>query len=414
MKNTLLKDFELMQYAGEEIIFALLSAASEMNYSYACWKLPKSLELNILVDFSENVTRKKAQLEKSDKGFILQHFLQNSNEDTLFLNADILFSTTNKELNVNDNSEDIERREFFLKRVVSLLKSGNINVSFPVSTTTTTTTTINSAQNYIELVSKAKEAIQENRFKKIVLARTKSIETETIGLEIVTIFKNIVDEYPNALVSLVYTKETGAWLTATPEILTSIDKNGIFKTIALAGTQLLKAEDTITKAVWTQKEIEEQALVSRYIINCFKKIRLREYEEEGPRTIQSGNLLHLRTDYSVNTQEVNFPELGTVMLELLHPTSAVCGMPKEVTLEFIKEHEGLDRKLFSGYLGPVNINSESHIFVNLRCANLFSDKVVLYAGAGVTQDSEPEKEYLETELKMEAVGRFITGFNKPS
>ena len=134
---------------------------------------------------------------------------------------------------------------------------------------------------------------------------------------------------------------------------------------------------------------------------------MREYEEEGPRTVQSGNLLHLRTDYTVNTKEVNFPELGTVMLELLHPTSAVCGMPKEVTLEFIKEHEGFDRKLFSGYLGPVNIDGASHIFVNLRCAHLFADKAVLYAGAGVTQDSEPEKEFLETEMKMEAVGRFL-------
>jgi isochorismate synthase len=38
---------------------------------------------------------------------------------------------------------------------------------------------------------------------------------------------------------------------------------------------------------------------------------------------------------------------------------------------------------------------------------LFSDKVVLYAGAGVTKDSEPEKEFKETELKMEAVGRFF-------
>ncbi len=78
-----------------------------------------------------------------------------------------------------------------------------------------------------------------------------------------------------------------------------------------------------------------------------------------------------------------------------------------MTLEFNKEHEGLDRNLFSGYLGPVNIHEESHIFVNLRCANLFADKVVLYAGAGITQDSEPEKEYRETELKMEAVGRFF-------
>ena len=60
-------------------------------------------------------------------------------------------------------------------------------------------------------------------------------------------------------------------------------------------------------------------MVSRFIINCFKKIRLREFEEIGPRTSKAANLVHLKTDYLVNTKEVNFPQLGTVMLELLHP-----------------------------------------------------------------------------------------------
>jgi len=82
-------------------------------------------------------------------------------------------------------------------------------------------------------------------------------------------------------------------------------------------------------------------------------------------------------------------------------------MPKDAAMDFINRFEGVDRALFSGYLGPVNINGSSEIYVNLRCARLFSSKVILYSGAGITQASNPEKELNETEIKMEIIGRFL-------
>jgi isochorismate synthase len=164
----------------------------------------------------------------------------------------------------------------------------------------------------------------------------------------------------------------------------------------------------VSKAVWTQKEIEEQALVSRYIINCFKTIRLREFEEDGPRTVQAGNLIHLKTKFSVDMNEVGFPTLGTTMIKLLHPTSAVCGMPKDKAFDFLKANENIDRKFYSGFLGPVNIEKATNIFVNIRCAEFGKNKVSFYSGAGITQDSDPEKEFLETELKMKIMEKVVT------
>jgi isochorismate synthase len=164
----------------------------------------------------------------------------------------------------------------------------------------------------------------------------------------------------------------------------------------------------IKSVAWTEKEIEEQAMVSRYIINCFKKIRLREYEEHGPRTASAGNLLHLKTEYEVDMKATNFPQLGSVMLKLLHPTSAVCGMPLNNALEFLNKNEGYDRQFYSGYLGPVNFRNESHIFVNLRCMQIHERQATLYAGAGVTIDSIPEKELEETEMKMDTLQKVLT------
>ncbi|MFM7486043.1 MAG: chorismate-binding protein, partial [Cytophagales bacterium] len=181
-----------------------------------------------------------------------------------------------------------------------------------------------------------------------------------------------------------------------------------FKTHALAGTQPYSASVDIKSVAWTQKEIEEQALVSRYIINCFKKIRVREYTEHGPKTVVAGNVMHLKTDYEIDMNEVNFPQLGSVMLKLLHPTSAVCGMPLDAALEFLKTNEAYNRELYSGYLGPVNFDGESQLYVNLRCLQLFEKTARLYAGAGVTSGSDPEKEFLETEMKMKGLKRMIS------
>jgi isochorismate synthase len=197
---------------------------------------------------------------------------------------------------------------------------------------------------------------------------------------------------------------------ASPEILVKTyceQGQSYFSTIALAGTQKLEQAEAIKNAAWKIKEIEEQAMVSRYIINCFKKIRLREFDEDGPKTVSAGNLLHLRTDFTVNMDQVNFPELGSVMLRLLHPTSAVCGQPKDSSVAFLKKHEGYDRGLYAGFLGPVNIREEVNIFVNLRCMQLFRKQALLYAGAGVTADSDPVKEWQETAMKMQTLQQLL-------
>ena len=271
------------------------------------------------------------------------------------------------------------------------------------------------AQAYFEeTVAQAVEAMQAGRFWKVVLSRIKTIQFSNVP-DVVTLFDRLCAAYPTAFISAVWLPEgTGGrpaqvWLSATPERLVSIDPAGIFRTVALAGTQSAYTPEGVMKrtadALWSQKEIEEQALVSRYIIGCLKKIRLREYLEEGPKTAQAGNLMHLCTQYSVDTKAASFPQLGTVMLRLLHPTSAVCGMPRPEALAFIQTHEHHDRGFFAGFVGPVNIDGASQLYVHIRCLALEGQTATLYAGAGLTEDSDPQKEWLETEMKCQTLLR---------
>jgi isochorismate synthase len=89
-----------------------------------------------------------------------------------------------------------------------------------------------------------------------------------------------------------------------------------------------------------------------------------------------------------------------------HPTPAVCGVPKNAARQLYQKYENHQRDLYTGIIGwaePENM----HLFVNLRCMQIYQNAAALYVGGGLTQDSDPAKEWLETERKSEALGRFL-------
>jgi isochorismate synthase len=263
---------------------------------------------------------------------------------------------------------------------------------------------------YTALVELGVAAIEARTVGKVVSSRAARRPLPP-GFDPLAAFDELCQKYERAFVSLVSVPGVGTWLGASPEVLAEVTADGHFHTMALAGTQPLLPGVRPQEAIWRQKEIEEQALVSRYIVNCFKQLRLREYQETGPRTTVAGQLLHLRTDFEVDLKNVPSPaSLGTDMLRLLHPTSAVGGMPRVAALDFLARHEGYDRAYYSGFLGPVNVAAPgvARLFVNLRCLQLRADEAILYAGTGLTVDSDPAREWQETEYKMRTIGAALT------
>lgn len=375
----------------------LISNALKEGNALTMWKMPGTLEKHLLI-CTEGVKQiPDVSLEETSPGFIFSPF--DNTKAKMFFKGDVIHSFKDGFLEVNplksshlknENSQTFDQR--------------NLNQAFYVKEVNQVSYV---DQDYLQLIIKSIDEISKGTFEKVVPSRFKKIELDA-EFDIFKTFQNLCVNYPNALVSLVSSPETGTWIGATPELLVSIDEHSRFKTVALAGTKRFIPGMDIKSVAWTEKEIEEQAMVSRYIINCFKKIRLREYEEHGPRTAVAGNLLHLKTEYEVDMKATNFPQLGSVMLKLLHPTSAVCGMPLGNARDFLKANEGYDRLYYSGYLGPVNFRNESHIFVNLRCMQIHDRQATLYAGAGVTIDSIPEKELEETEMKMDTLQKVVT------
>jgi isochorismate synthase len=388
-------------YSEAELFKILLDQATANDYSFALWRLPNTSIKNLILSFSSKALEPKAILEDLPAGFVFAPFDKTKNR--YFLDADLIFSFTEGTLDEPTSSPQTSSHHW-LNGIIA--KSKGQKREGKLFTKKSKREATSDKEAYLELVKKGIEQIEAGVLEKIVPSRSKHIALSE-SFDAIETFQKLCDAYPGAMVSFISIPNVGTWIGATPELLIQIENNHIFKTVALAGTKSFTAGTNIKQVAWTQKEIEEQALVCRYIINNFKKIRLREYDEQGPKTIVAGNVMHLKTVYTVDMKATNFPQLGSVMLQLLHPTSAVCGMPLEESIEFLKINEGYDREFYSGYLGPVNITNSICLFVNLRCMRVLDKQAVLYAGAGVTVDSDPESEWEETEVKMNTLLKVI-------
>ena len=245
-------------------------------------------------------------------------------------------------------------------------------------------------------------------FRKIVLARCAEEASEE-AIDPMELFRRACELYPRMFISLVSTSKSGVWLIATPEILLE-GKAHDWHTVALAGTMKLEGDSLRSegeKVTWATKDIQEQRIVTTYIAECLEQFT-GDFHEEGPRTVRAANLVHLRSDFSFKLPDGQ--HLGD-LLHALHPTPAVCGLPKRETFKFIIQNEHTPRRYYSGFMGMLDPDVGTHLYVSLRCMNIEGSRYHLYAGGGLLTDSTVSQEWLETEAKLETMRRVISQSN---
>lgn len=247
-------------------------------------------------------------------------------------------------------------------------------------------------KSFEDLITKGVEAIQKGQFEKVVLSRKEIVAIPFFEIE--TVFKKLIAFYPNAFKYCFFHPKIGMWAGASPEQFLKINQETL-QTVALAGTQAVTDNMEI---VWQEKEIKEQQLVTDFITQSLAD-KVSELTVSSPYSVQAGNLWHIKTDISATiSSDSNWEEIITA----LHPTSAVCGLPKAAAKEFILQNESYERSYYSGFLGELNVDlatfhtAQSDLFVNLRCMKITENNAEIFIGCGVTKDSKPEAEFFET------------------
>ncbi len=248
-----------------------------------------------------------------------------------------------------------------------------------------------SHQDYLADIEKAISEIKTTKLSKVIVSRLIPVRRneESLG----EVYLQLLQQTPKAFVYLVNLPKAGLWIGATPEVLLR-SEGKILETVSLAGTQSRREDNDYS---WHTKEIEEQAFVSRYLLDVFYKFNIHPYTTQGPETLESGKVAHLATSFRFSAKKLA-TNLGDFIAEL-HPTPAVCGYPKSKAARFIPKIEKHDRRYYTGYLGPWRLNGDVGLFVNLRCMEIMPKQYILYSGGGITARSVPEDEWEETNKK---------------
>lgn len=360
-----------------KVDYSLISHCLEKNLVFAAFCLPGRSTFTLIIQRSSNpdIIDSLRNIE-SQQGFIISPFDTGSEHKTVLIKDDVVW-------NENDSV------------AMPLIEPGE---RIPESARKKSSPYVSSKDEYVNQLSVFLKELQSNKLQKVVLSRI--IEEPNEGdIDHVNLFRSINNAYPDAFTYLVNTPETGTWMGATPEQLLKIEGDNAY-TVALAGTQ--KHNNlTAEKIRWGEKETIEQVYVVDYIDSLLDQYYDKSEIIKDTYTAIAGEIAHLKTAFEFPSGRIR-ERLGH-FIEKLHPTPAVCGLPEEEALNLIKKTEIHDREYYSGFLGPVNIDGNSDIFVNLRCLKILEERFALFTGGGITIDSQAESEWEETKFKAETL-----------
>ncbi len=353
-----------------------LQQCIDKNLIFAAYRLPHSDATRLVIQKNPKPIKVEIETELFEKeGFLIAPFSKNNQLPNYFIQPDLNYNSSNY-----INFEELEK----LAPIQFTPNAKNNEEAADQS-------------DYEEQIKKIQSGILTGEFEKIVLSRTKIIAGDYRD-KLVYIFEELCNSYPNAFV-YVFNVADQMWIGATPEPLINSQRNEL-TTVSLAGTKEY-CLDSLNLHNWSNKERIEQDLVTKFIKNTLQKNNIIYESINGPYTKKAGNLVHLRTDFVLDFEKVN-GTLGSLINDL-HPTPAVCGLPKDEAMNFLNKTEKHFRKYYAGFLGPINIDERILFFVNLRCMQIFLNQLLLYVGAGITQESVPTDEWIETEIKADTL-----------
>lgn len=246
-------------------------------------------------------------------------------------------------------------------------------------------------RHYHEAFTQTKRALQQGLADKVVLSRRLRLECEN-SVEAVELFFRACHRRPGSFVALWHTPQTGSWLVATPEPLLE-NSHRCFRTVALAGT-IPYVENA--EPAWNGKNRQEQQIVAHFVRENLDAV-CQNVEQSETYTLTTGNLQHLCTDFTFGVESSSDV---LRLLQCLHPTPAVCGLPRTWAMRHIQQVESAPRNYYAGFSGPLALEGETSLYVSLRCMNFTPQVATLYAGGGIMPESVEDEEWIETERKL--------------
>lgn len=258
-------------------------------------------------------------------------------------------------------------------------------------------------------VQAARTQMASGHMDKVVLARAQSfVAAPECHFDVAATAKALRDRQTEATTFLVQRTDGQAFLGSTPEILVRLTGRTV-ETVAMAGTRkrgMLSESDALSRDLFASpKDRHEQALVTEAVRRALAPVVENLQVPEAPDVVQLPDVQHLRTP--ITGTLLNGVELFG-LLDRLHPTPAVGGLPRTEALAWLDDHEGLDRGWYAGPIGWTNQAGDGAFVVAIRSALMTEREAAAFAGCGVVAHSNPRDEWDESVVKLQTVRSGLT------
>lgn len=255
-------------------------------------------------------------------------------------------------------------------------------------------------KKWMDSVENATDLIKAKKFKKIVLARELSVKLQA-PVSDTRILNHLRNQYPDCYSFLISQDGESSFIGSTPERLASFHDREVL-TEGLAGSisrGKTASEDAVLEyeLLNSQKDLSEHAFVLDAIGENLERYSDLYEHPKTPAVKKLSNVQHLYTPVHAKIKD---GVSRTEVLSRLHPTPAVGGYPREAAMPYINKLEYFDRGWYAAPIGWINANGEGEFVVAIRSGLIKKDEVRFFAGCGIVEDSDPEKEWEETNLKF--------------
>jgi menaquinone-specific isochorismate synthase len=251
-----------------------------------------------------------------------------------------------------------------------------------------------------ERVARAVSKIKEGELEKVVLARF-ATATSDHPIQTRNLLNELAREYPSTWIY-----SNSGLIGATPELLVRLSKSLVTSRI-LAGTIRKTGDDERDLALAgslarSSKDLEEHEYAVRSVADALTPLCSSMNVPESPFVLHLSNVMHLATDVTGVLNDSATPIDIFDLVSRLHPTAAVCGTPTNLAKQTIDEIEGISRGRYAGPIGWIDAHGDGELGIALRCGQVSDDQksIRIYAGCGILEGSDPEREYAESQAKL--------------
>lgn len=262
---------------------------------------------------------------------------------------------------------------------------------------------------WIKGVDQIIDDIHKGKYEKLVLSKSVELNLSAV-IDPIDLIKPLTKQYPGCHHFLYDLGLGRAFLGATPELLAKV-KDSELSVSALAGSIRRGATQKEDLELGNKLYLSEKERVEHNIVVGQMKAKLINLTDtlsipNIPQISQFHNIQHLETKI-VGRIKPNFDVLD--IIKSLHPSPAVGGYPTQNVIETIKNLENYERGWYASPIGWFDEYGNGEFGVGIRSTVVHKEKVYLFSGAGIVADSVPEKEWDETELKLQPIINALTG-----